>query len=398
MLRVPVNGGQVRQAASWPEFRFDLAALSTPLAEARREQGILLGKAQAIGIEAIQSAISDIWTDEALATASIEGEKLNLDAVRSSVARRLGLATASAGPVARNVEGLLDVMADATDRADQPLTAQRLCAWQAALFPTGRSGLHEIVVGAFRTRSDPMQVVSGGAGRERVHYVAPPSASVAEAMDRFLQWFEKTRAGSTDGVVRAAIAHLWFETVHPFEDGNGRVGRAIVDLVLAQDSGMPSRLYRLSRQFEIHRGEYYDELEKAQKGDLEITGWVSWFIFQFHQACREAGEVIERSLQKARFWSSHTGVELNARQRKIINALLNAGPGAFEGGMSTRKYANLAPASRATASRELIDLKSKGLLVSVGIGKATKYYVAVPGWPASHEMKGDSGRHGARRG
>ncbi len=371
----------------WPEFRLDLAALSTPLAEARREQGIVLGKAQAIGIEAIQSAISDIWTDEALATASIEGEKLNLDAVRSSVARRLGLATAPAGPVARNVEGLLDVMADATDRANQALTAERLCAWQAALFPTGRSGLHEIVVGAFRTHRDPMQVVSGGVGRERVHYVAPPSASVAAEMDRFLQWFEKTRSGGTDGVVRAAIAHLWFETAHPFEDGNGRVGRAIVDLALAQDSGTPSRLYRLSRQFEIHRGEYYDELEKAQKGDLEITRWVSWFIVQFHQACREAGAVIERSLQKARFWSSHTGIELNARQRKIINTLLDAGPGGFEGGMSTRKYANLAPTSRATASRELIDLKTKGLLISVGAGKATKYFVAVPGWPTGDKKE-----------
>ncbi len=382
----------------WPKFRLDLAALSRPLAEARKEQGILLGKAQAIGIEAIRAALSDIWTDEALATALIEGEKLNLDAVRSSVARRLGLATAPAGRVARNVEGLLDVMADATDRADQPLTAARLCAWQAALFPTGRSGLHEIVVGAFRSKSDPMQVVSGSGARARVHYVAPPAASVAAAMDGFLQWFEKTKAGSKDGIIRAAIAHLWFETVHPFEDGNGRVGRAIVDLALAQDSGTPSRLYRLSRQFEIHRSEYYDELEKAQQGDLEITGWVSWFIVQFHRACREAGEVIERSLQKARFWSGHTGVELNARQRKIVNALLDAGPGAFEGGMSTRKYASLAPTSRATASRELIDLMTKGLLISAGVGKATKYFVAVPGWPASHEMKGDSGRHGARRG
>lgn len=364
----------------WPEFHVELAALAQVLADARKEQGIVIGKARAIGILDIAPVINEIWVAEAVATAAIEGESLNLDAVRSSVARRLGITPATSTLVPRNIDGLLDVMADATNQWDKPLTAERLCTWQAALFPTGYSGLHKVLVGSYRRSADPMQIVSGPIGREKVHYVAPPSSIIEPEMTTFLKWFAESRQSGVDGIVRAGIAHLWFETLHPFEDGNGRVGRAIVDMALAQDTQMAERIYSMSRQLEMNRNAYYDQLERAQRGPLDITEWIYWFLSQFREACKRSGSVIDRSLDKARFWAVHSNVDLNARQRKVVNALLDAGPGGFEGGMSTRKYLNMTGASRATASRELIHLLRNGLLVSTGEGKATKYLVAVPGW------------------
>src|SRR6266705_262166 len=348
------NTPQLSFVWTHPDWRSGAALLAAPLAAARKAQGRVIGKAQAIGLDLIREALHAIWVDEALATAAIEGEKLDLAAVRSSVARRLGLPLAGPSPALRHVDGLLDIMEDAVARYDEPLSKERLCAWHAALFPTGRSGLHEIMVGEWRGAETPMRIVSGPLGREKVHYEAPPSKAVPEEMRRFLDWFGRSRSDGTDGLVRAALAHLWFETIHPFEDGNGRVGRALVDLALAQDSGVATRLFRMSSRLSGEREAYYRELKAAQRS------------------------AIEAALVKARFWAA--GPQVSERQRKVLNALLDAGPGGFEGGMSTRRYSHMTGASRATASRELVDLAQKGLLRVTGRLKGTRYFVTVPGW------------------
>jgi Fic family protein len=371
------------QRPGWPRFAVDEATIAMPLKEARLAQGRVTGKAQALGLEAVGSAAGEIWAAEALATAAIEGEKLDLDAVRSSVARRLGLPAPAKVRHARDVEGLLDMMQDAVTRAGQPLTRARLFAWQAALFPTGRSGLVKIRTGGWRTRNEPMQIVSGPIGREKVHYEAPPARDVPRLMSEFLRWFEDPAEMPPDALVRAAIAHLWFETVHPFEDGNGRVGRAIVDLVLARDSGVSTPLYLMSSRLAAKRKQYYEALERAQRGTLDATAWTAWFIGEFAIACRESEETIDRSLAKARFWARLTEVSLSDRQRKAVNALLDAGPGGFVGGLSAGKYQNLTSTSRQTASRDLADLVEKGVLHVTGQRKSTRYHVAVPEWRRS---------------
>jgi Fic family protein len=368
------------QRSEWPRFAVDEAAIAAPLRAARLAQGRVTGKAQALGLEAVGSATGEIWAAEALATAAIEGEKLDLDAVRSSIARRLGLAAPAKTRHVRDVEGLLDMMQDAVARHRAPLTKERLFAWQAALFPTGRSGLVKIRIGGWRTRSEPMQIVSGPIGREKVHYEAPPARAVPRLMAEFLRWFREPAEKDADTLVRAAVAHLWFETIHPFEDGNGRVGRAIVDLVLARDSGISTPLYRMSSRLAANRKAYYTELERAQRATLDATPWAAWFIGELAIACRESEETIDRSLAKARFWARLGDVSLSDRQRKAVNALLDAGPGGFVGGLSAGKYQNLTSTSRQTASRDLADLVDKGVLRVSGQLKSTRYHVAVPEW------------------
>jgi Fic family protein len=368
------------QRPDWPRFAVHAVEIASLLKDARLAQGRVTGKAQALGLQAVGSAAGEIWAAEALATASIEGEKLDLAAVRSSVARRLGLPAPAKARHARDVEGLLDMMQDAVARHAEPLTNKRLFAWQAALFPTGRSGLVKIRIGGWRTRSEPMQIVSGPIGREKVHYEAPPARAVPRLMGEFLRWFTDSAKNGTDALERAAVAHLWFETIHPFEDGNGRVGRAIVDLVLAQASGASVPLYRMSSRLSANRKEYYEELELAQRGTLDATRWVGWFVRQFRVACSESEETIDRSLAKARFWARLAHVSLSDRQRKVVNVLLDAGPGGFEGGLSAGKYQNLTSTSRQTASRDLADLVEKGVLQVTGQLKGTRYHVAVPEW------------------
>jgi len=367
----------------WPHFRVNSEKLLPPLSEARRAQGLLQGKAHSIGLGGLPAAENEVWVSEAMATAAIEGEKLNLDAVRSSVARRLGLENPSAGPVSRNVEGLLDAMADASQKWEEPLTLERLFGWQAALFPTGYSGIHQIKVGSFREA--PIAVMSGPAGREKVHYEAPPHETISSEVQRFLDWFESSRKPNADpladGLVRAGLAHLWFETLHPFEDGNGRVGRAIIDMALAQDIGQATRLFGISRQLAAVRDDYYTQLERAQKGDLDVTEWLCWFVTQFQAACEDSALILDRSLEKAMYWASHAGQSLTPAQRKVINTLLDAGPKGFEGGMSTRKYCGITGVSPATASRDLSALVKMGLLVSTGQGKSTRYWINLAGWP-----------------
>jgi Fic family protein len=359
-------------------MHYDAVRVSGELGRAHRAQGIVEGKLAGLGFEQQLELTAEAWSQDAVATAAIEGERINLTAVRSSVARRLGVGDQD-GPVApRSVEGLLDIMDDAVRQSEAPLTHERLCAWQAALFPTGYSGMVRIRVGAYRNHAEPMQIVSGRVGRERVHYEAPASADVPAEMQNFLNWFNA--ATEHDSLVKAALAHLWFETIHPFEDGNGRVGRVLIDLVLARDSGEVSRLIRTSQRLLDKRHDYYEQLERAQHGDLNVTEWVLWFVEQVRVSCEEASSVVDSTLAKAVFWMNHQDKELSPRQRKVVNLLLDAGPNGFEGGMSTRKYESIGGASRATASRELIELEDMGLLHRVGAGRSTRYYVSIPGW------------------
>ncbi|WP_290659599.1 Fic family protein [Aquabacterium sp.] len=366
------------QQPHWPALHHDPLRVGVALANARRAQGMVEGKLAALGFEQKLELAAEAWSQEAVATAAIEGEQLDLVAVRSSVARRLGVGRQDGPNAPRNVEGLLDIMDDALTRCADEVTHERLHAWQAALFPTGHSGMMKIRVGGYREHTAPMQIVSGRIGRERVHYEAPPSARVSQEMGQLLHWFNASV--EPDILVRAALTHLWFETIHPFEDGNGRVGRVWADLVLARDSGEASRLMRTSQRLLDRRNEYYDQLQRAQHGGLDVTDWVSWFIQQVQAACEEASRAIDDTLAKARFWMDHSHQDLNERQRKVMNLLLDAGPNGFEGGMSTRKYESIAGTSRATASRELIELEALELLVRVGAGRSTRYCVKLPGW------------------
>jgi Fic family protein len=371
--------GLIWQQLGWPNLRYDSTKVAAVVALALRAQGVVEGKLAAIGFEQRQEIAAETWTQEALSTAAIEGERLDLEAVRSSIARRLGVPDAKGTNTPRHVDGLLDVMNDAVSQADKPMTQERLHAWQAALFPTGFSGMSRIRVGGYREHAEPMQIVSGRIGRETVYYQAPPSGAVPAEMDAFLPWLNGSSEPS--GVVKAALAHLWFETIHPYEDGNGRVGRAIVDLVLARGAGGPSRVLRISQRLLAQRGAYYEQLERAQHGTLDVTPWVMWFTEQVHAAFDMAASVVDLPLAKAMFWNHHRAKDLSPRQRKAVNALLDAGPEGFEGGMSTRKYENLTGAARATASRDLIELAALGLLAQVGAGRGTRYYVQIEGWP-----------------
>ncbi len=370
------------QSDDWGVFAHDAAALLPTLSIARRAQGEVLGHARAIGMHETHRAQALIWTAESLATAAIEGEALNLDGVRSSIAKRLGLPggksarrPSPAGPV----EGLLDMMQDATTEWQQPLTAGRLCGWQNALFPSGYAGLHPITVGAFRTGAEPMQIVSGPVTRRKVHFEAPPARAVPREVAKFIKWFNGP-SRKMDGLLRAGTAHLWFESIHPFEDGNGRVGRAIVDLALAQDVQSDLRLYSLAAELSAERDVYYDELHLASRVDADMTRWLDWFCRTLTAACARSVSVIDSSLAKARFWAQHAHAPLNAAQRKVVNRLLDAGPRGFEGDLTTSKYLSIAGVSRATAFRDLAALVAGGLLASAGQGKATRYFVNLPGW------------------
>lgn len=378
------DNGYVWQRATWPNWKYDVAALAEALARARLQQGRVLGKAQAVGLagDAFAQVLNDIWVGEVVATAAIEGQKLDFDQVRSSVHRMLGIA--DSGTSSRHIDGLVEVMQDAVSNYAAILDVDRLCRWQSALFPGGTSGIQRIEVGRFRSFQDAMQIVSGRPGREKIHYRAPDSINVPLEMVRFLAWFNGPAA--QDGIVRAAIAHLWFETIHPFEDGNGRVGRAIMDMAIAQDAQSGIRLYSMSRQLEQNRKAYYEVLNMAQRGSGDVTQWVLWFAGQFAEACIQSEALIDQALEKAHFWAAHVAHRFNERQRKTLQKLLDAGDGGFLGGLTAEKYCKITATSKATATRDLIALLNTGALISRGMGKATKYYVNVPGW--RHETAG----------
>ncbi len=369
------------QHPKWPTFFWDAAVLSTTLSRARRAQGELAGVARLLDSKLDLSTQLEILTLEGLTTSAIEGENLNPDSLRSSIARRLGLPTGGLPRPSRAVEGLVELLLDATQRYRQPLTLERLSAWQAALFPTGRSGLLEIRVGTLRGRA-PMQVVSGPIGRERVHHEAPPRARLGREMRSFLKWFNDPPAG-LDGLLRAGLAHAWFEVLHPFEDGNGRVGRALLDMALAQDENRSVRLYSMSARFMDQRDAYYAALERTSSGDLDITPWLLWFLEQVEAAVRSSETLVAAVVQKARFWMQHAQSELNERQLKALNRMVDAEPGGFVGGMTNKKYATLTKASPATAQRDLASLVDKGCLVLVGTGRGARYELKLPSSQAS---------------
>jgi len=372
MVRRINQGVYIHERSGWPALDWDSGRISQQLAEVRHRQGRLIGRMEALGFQLRTEAVLDTLTEDVLKSSEIEGEKLDRDQVRSSIARRLGIDIAGVTTADRNVEGVVEMMLDATQHYDEPLTAQRLFDWHAALFPTGRSGMSRINVGAWRDdKNGPMQVVSGPIGKERVHYEAPVAARLRGEMKKFLVWFEKEN--STDLVLKAGLAHLWFVTIHPFDDGNGRIARAIADMVLARSERSPQRFYSMSAQIQKERKSYYEILEATQKGDVDVTRWLEWFLVCLGRAFDRAETILAAVLSKARFWDRFAATEFNERQRSMINRLLNG----FEGKLTSSKWAKLEKCSQDTALRDIEDLIKKGALTkdSAG-GRSTSYSLA----------------------
>ncbi len=359
---------------NWPDFDWDVEVLSPYLSSARLAQGRLLGIIQTINSELSEKVDALIMVEQAVDTSAIEGERLSRDSVRSSLAIRLGLDHAGINKQPdRYIEGLLDMLMDATQNYNQPLTLERLCGWHAALFPTGYSGIRKITVGALR-EPGPMQIVSGRPDKPTIHYVAPAGESLKGEVEAFLTWFNAH--GKIDGLLRAGLAHLWFELLHPFEDGNGRVGRAIIDLALAQDEQLSSRYYSLSSAIMDDRKNYYASLGEVCRGSMDITAWLVWFLTCFENAVKNAIKLIKDISFKSRFWEVHQLTDINKRQEKVLNRLLDVGKEGFVGGMTTRKYMQLTRTSRATAYRELSDLVDKRCLKPIASkGRSAAYEI-----------------------
>jgi len=364
----------VWQQTSWPRFRWQDNQLIEAVGKTRFIQGKLSSRVLDLGLQPSLEAQAAILTEEAIKTSAIEGQVLDLNSLRSSVARRLGLPTVGLPPADRYADGLVDVLLDAVTHYDSPLNAQRLKGWQAAFFPTGFSGMHPIRVAQWRG-DEPMQVVSGPVGREKIHFEAPPGQRIEAEMDRFFQWWNQS-AGTMEGLLRAGIAHFHFITIHPFEDGNGRIARALTDMALAQNERSALRLYSLSRQIMAERNDYYHILEQTQKGDGDITQWLLWFLSCMERAIENSQTLVANVFTKAAFWQKFGQMAFSSQQRKVVNRLLDAGPEGFEGGLTTRKYVSMAKVSRATAYREISDLVKRGILVpNQGKGRNISYHL-----------------------
>jgi Fic family protein len=363
----------IHELSDWPHFTWDRERLAEPLANIRHRQGRLLGHMEALGFNLRQEATLETLTVDVIKSSEIEGEKLDTEQVRSSIARRLGVDIGALKKADRNVDGIVEMMLDATRNYNQPLTVERLFGWQASLFPSGRSGLLKITVGSWREdKTGPMQVVSGAIGRERVHFEAPAAGRLDDEMIAFFNWFNRNTG--TDLVLKAGLAHLWFVTIHPFEDGNGRIARAIADIVLARSEDSPQRFYSMSAQIRQQRSAYYDILEQTQKGSLDVTRWLEWFLDCLGRAVDSAQTMLSGVLNKARFWERNQAFPLNPRQRLILNRLLDG----FTGKLTTSKYAELTKCSQDTAWRDILALVDGGILVrnSSG-GRSTSYSLAV---------------------
>lgn len=373
----------IYQLKCWPQFIWDHEKIAALLGPVRNRQGRLMGRMEALGFALRSEAQLETLTLDILKTSEIEGEVLNAAQVRSSVARKLGLEIAGLVPSDRHVDGVVEMMLDATQNFNKPLTQDRLFGWHASLFPGGRSGMHKIVTGAWRDDSHgPMRVVSGPLGREKVHYEAPPAACLAKEMKVFLDWFARTT--EMDPVLKAGIAHLWFVTLHPFEDGNGRIARAIADMQVARSDGSAQRFYSMSAQIRKERQDYYTILEKIQKGShsedaekesgrsegINITPWLQWFLGCLDRALGSTETVLADVFRKARFWEIHPAASMNQRQHAIINRLF----GGFEGKLTSSKWAKIAKCSQDTAHRDILDLVEKGILVKDPAGgRSTSY-------------------------
>lgn len=365
----------IHERKDWPQFEWDHSALSDLLAEVRYKQGRLLGCMDAIGFQLREEASLATLTQDVLKSSEIEGEKLDIEQVRSSIAKKLGMDISAAPQIDRHVDGIVEIMLDATCHYDVPITQKRLFGWHAALFPTGRSGLQRIHVGGWRTKeSGPMQVVSGPYGREKVHYEAPEYSRLKAEMSGFIKWFNSSQ--ELDLVIKSAVAHFWFVTIHPFDDGNGRIARAIADMLLARSENSRQRFYSMSAQIQRERNTYYLVLENCQKGSLDITIWIEWYLRCLHRSIIASDESLQVVLSKAAFWRVHTGEFFNERQRNIINRLLDG----FEGRLNSSKWAKITKCSQDTALRDITDLLSRKILrKEEGGGRSTSYQLCLPG-------------------
>ena len=362
----------IHEREDWPNFRWDEPSIRDQLSVLRHRQGRLIGRMEALGFALRNEAVLRTLTSDVIKTSEIEGENLNHDQVRSSLARRLGIEIGALTPAERNVEGIVEMMLDATQNFQKPLTEDRLFGWHAALFPTGRSGKSKIIVGDWRDdKEGPMQVVSGAIGQERVHFEARNAKILPKEMKAFLQWYND--GPSMDHVLKAALAHLWFVTIHPFADGNGRIARAIADMSLARSEDTTQRFYSMSTQIRAERGAYYTMLEQTQRGDLNITAWLTWFLRCLERAFTGAEDILAVVLNKAEFWSKHKDASFNERQRLMLNRLLDG----FEGKLTSTKWATIAKCSQDTASRDIEALIQLGILQKdAGGGRNTSYSLA----------------------
>ncbi|MCX8490679.1 MAG: Fic family protein [Cyclobacteriaceae bacterium] len=356
---------------NWPDFTWQHEKLVHPLATVRHSQGRLLGKLEGLGFQLKAEASLGNLILDVMKSSEIEGEKLPIDQVRSSIARKLGMKVPGLVLTSRDVDGVVEMMLDATQKHDKPLTKERLFGWHSSLFPAGRSGLHKIQVGAWRdAEGDPMQVVSGAMGKERVHFEAPEAARLEREMKLFLKWFNSSE--EIDSILKAAIAHLWFVTIHPFDDGNGRIARAIADMQLSRSDQTNQRFYSMSAQIQQERKAYYDCLEKTQRGTLDITDWLLWFLHCFDRALSASTQNVAGVMNKATFWEKHRTVTLNPRQRTMLNKLMDG----FEGKLTSSKWAKMTKSSPDTALRDMQSLmQAKILEKEEGGGRSTSYRI-----------------------
>ena len=360
----------IYQRSNWPEFTWNREKILKLLSEVKFSQGLLLGKMEGLDFDLKEEAVLNVLTQDVLKSSEIEGEALNKEQVRSSIARRLGLDAGGGINVERNVEGIVEMMLDATRHYDEPLTKDRLFGWHASLFPTGYSGMYKIKAAKFRDdRNGPMQVVSGPIGKEKVHYQAPDASLLDMEVSRFLDWINNPK--EICGVLAAGIAHLWFVTIHPFDDGNGRIARAITDMLLAKAENTDQRFYSVSAQIRKDRKAYYDMLEKTQKGDMDITNWLLWYLECLQKAIENTEETLSIVFNKANFWHKYSIVTFNDRQKKVLNRFLDG----FEGNLTSSKWAKISKSSQDSANRDIADLIEKNILIKIGSGRSTKYVI-----------------------
>lgn len=360
----------IHQDSTWPDFIWDDKSLLIPLGEVRNLQGKLIGKMEALGFSLREEAMLETLTIDVIKSTGIEGENLDTDQVRSSIARRLGMDISGLIPSDRDVEGVVEMMLDATQKYDQPLTKERLYNWNAALFPTGRSGMYKITVADWRKdENGPMKVVSGPIGKEKVHYQAPSAELLDSEMNRFIEWFNNDN--DIEPVIKSGLAHLWFITIHPFDDGNGRIARAIADMQLARADKTNQRFYSMSAQIEAQKKVYYEILEKTQKGTLDVTNWLGWYLECLIGALKVTDETLAKVLSKAKFWKKHASTIFNERQQLMINKLL----GDFFGKLNTSKWAIITKCSQDTALRDIQDLIQKEILLKEPAGSRSTTYI-----------------------
>jgi len=363
----------IYQQSGWPKFKWGNKAIILPLSAVRHLQGRLVGKMEALGFNLRNEAVLSTLTTEVLKTSEIEGHILDLDQVRSSIARRLGMDVSGLVPSDRDVDGIVEMMLDATQGYKKDLTTDRLFGWHSALFPSGRSGMYKIIAGKWRNDSTgPMQVVSGALGKEKVHFQAPPAAEIGKEMKAFLNWFNKSQ--DEDLILKSAIAHLWFITIHPFEDGNGRIARALSEMLLSRSDNTPQRFYSMSAQIRLERKEYYSILEKTQKGTLDITEWLVWYLKCLGGAIKSSESILSKVLYKHKFWAQFGSETLNNRQTLLINKLLDN----FTGVLTTSKWAKITKCSQDTALRDIQDLMEKNILQKNRSGGRSTSYALVP--------------------